>query len=339
MAFSRDNNYLKSYRDLMMNSMKYVKIIIVSCIIFSCTSKNRIEKEIENIPVDITVERFDQLFAEITPQNLPDLKKEYPFLFSEQYADSVWINRVKDTIQLEVNSEIKKIFPDFSKEEEMLYDLFQHIKYYFPEIKEPRIITITSDVDYRNKVVVSKGILIISLDTYLGEDHHFYESIQNYLKKGFKREYILPDVAGAYAKNRVGPIRDRTFLGNLIAFGKELYIKDLLLPDFDKAKKIGYTQEEYAWAEENEEEIWRYFVDRQLLYSTDSNLMPRFLYPGPFSKFYLEEIDKEAPDRIGQYIGWQIVSSYMKNNDVSLQQMLMADAETIFNKSKYKPAR
>ena len=63
------------------------------------------------------------------------------------------------------------------------------------------------------------------------------------------------------------------------------------------------------------------------------------MYPAPFSKFYLEEIDKEAPDRIGQFIGWRIVSSYMENNSVSLQQMLLTDAETIFNTSKYKPKK
>ena len=339
MAFLSNGSNLEGYHKLRMNSINFLKVMVIFCLLFSCKRESGLEKEIAEVPVDIKIERFDRLFAQLTPENLPRLKEDYPFLFSEKYGDSIWLNKAKDTIQVEINEEIKKAFSDLTKEEEQLHDLFQHIKYYFPEIKSPRVLTITSDVDYRNKVVVSKGLLINSLDTYLGEDHRFYEGIQKYLRRNFKREQMIPDIASAYAKNLVGPIRDRTFLGNLIAFGKEMYVTDLFLPDFSKAQKIGYTEEQYAWAEDNEEQIWRYFVDKQLLYSTDSNLMPRFLYPGPFSKFYLEEIDKEAPDRLGQYIGWRIVTSYMKNNNVSLPQLLLADAETIFNKSKYKPAR
>jgi gliding motility-associated lipoprotein GldB len=339
MAFWNSRNYLKRYYNLGMNSIKYLKFAIVFCILFSCSSESKVDKEVAKIPVEIKIERFDRLFAEVTQKNLPSLKKEYPFLFSEKYADSVWVKRSRDTIQQEVNKEVEKTFSDFSSEKNELHSLFQRIKYHFPEIKEPRVVTITNDVDYHNKVVLSKGLLIISLDTYLGKDHHFYEGIQKYLRQHFDKQYIVPDVASMYAKNQIGPIRDRTFLGNLVSFGKELYLKNLLLPDFSDARKMGYTEEQYVWAKANEEQIWRYFIDRQLLYSTDSTLMPRFLYPGPFSKFYLEEIDKEAPDRIGQFIGWRIVASYMKNNNVSLRQLIVADAETIFNRSKYKPER
>ncbi len=339
MAFYKNTYYLKRSYNRIMKSINCLKIIIIFCLVCSCGEKSKIKSEIEKVSVEINIERFDKLFAEVTKENLPDLKESYPFLFSKKYADSVWINKTKDTIQQEINQEISKAFFDLSVEEEELYSLFQHIKFYFPEYKEPRIITITSDVDYRNKVVLSKGLLIVSLDTYLGKDHRFYEGIQKYLRQNFKRDQLVPDVASMYAKNLVGPIRDRTFLGNLISFGKELYIKNLILPDMTNARKMGYSEEQYNWVVANEEEIWRYFIDRQLLYSTESALMPRFLYPGPFSKFYLEEIDKEAPDRVGQFIGWKIVTSYMKNNNVSLRQLLVADAETIFNRSKYKPTR
>jgi hypothetical protein len=36
---------------------------------------------------------------------------------------------------------------------------------------------------------------------------------------------------------------------------------------------------------------------------------------------------------VGAYIGWQIVNSYMKNNEVSLQQLLRTNAQEIFEKS------
>ncbi len=339
MAFLRNRNYLKGYHNLLMDVYKFLKLSAFFWVFLSCADKTEVEKEISKVNVNIKVERFDTLFAEMTSESLPTLKEEYPFLFSETFADSIWIKKANDTIQQEINTEVSKTFSDFSKEEDELHTLFQHIEYYFPEIKTPRVITITNDVDYRNKIVLSKGLLIIALDTYLGKKHHFYESIQKYIRQNFERDQILPDIASMYAKNKVGPIRDRTFLGNLVSFGKELYLKDLFLPSYSAAQKLGYTQDQYDWVEANEEEIWRFFVEKQLLYSTDSDLMSRFLYPAPFSKFYLEKIDQEAPDRVGQFIGWQIVTSYMKNNNVSLRQLLLADAETIFNRSKYKPNR
>jgi uncharacterized protein YjaZ len=79
-------------------------------------------------------------------------------------------------------------------------------------------------------------------------------------------------------------------------------------------------------------------VDEKLLYDSDPKLPGRFINPAPFSKFYLE-IDNESPGQIGMWIGWQIVRSYMKNNDVSLQQLLQTDAKEIFDNSKYKPKK
>ena len=102
--------------------------------------------------------------------------------------------------------------------------------------------------------------------------------------------------------------------------------------------KIGYTKEQLDWAIDNESYIWSYFVERELLFNTNPKLLMRFINPAPFSKFNLE-LDRESPGRLGQYIGWQIVRAYMKNNDVTLVQMLDKNAEDIFNNSKFKPRK
>jgi uncharacterized protein YjaZ len=125
----------------------------------------------------------------------------------------------------------------------------------------------------------------------------------------------------------------------MIYAGKELYLKDLLLPDATDAIKMGYTPEQITWSQENEPFIWSYFIEKQLLFDTDQKLNARFISHAPFSKFYLE-IDNESPGRIGSWIGWQIVRSYMTNNEqVTLPQLLQMDAKEIFEKSKYKPKK
>lgn len=316
---------------------KFVYIFFIS-LAFSCENQSAIEKEIEKIPVEFEVVRFDQKFAEVTPEGLPALKAQYPYLFPERFHDSIWVHRINDSIQQELNTAVTSAFRDFSSEEDKLHGLFQHIKYYFPSFEAPTVITITSEVDYRNKVLLAKDYLFIALDTYLGEDHEFYLGIQQYLKKNFIRNQILPDIAAEYTEEYVPQPQSNTFLAHMLYYGKILYLKDLWLPETPENVKLGYTPEEVEWVKENEEYIWRYFIEGELLFDTNSDLQSRFLFPGPFSKFYLE-LDAESPAMVGQYIGWQIIDQYMNSNNVSLQQMLDADAETIFNKAKYKPRK
>lgn len=324
--------------------MKYKKIVflffaIVFCGFYSCDDTSKLDKQIAAIPVDIKIERFDQIFASVNAQNLSEVKAKYPFLFPGVYADSVWIAKSNDTLQQQLNVEVFKKYNDLTNFQSELESLLRRVKYYFPQVTDPRVITVTSDVDYRNKIILSKDLLIIALDNYLGADHFFYQDLQQYIRQDLIEDQILPDVAKTYAKQLIELPLNRSFLANMVYYGKELYLTDLFIPKESSSTKMGYTDAQLQWIEANEEEIWRYFVDRQLLYATDANLSSRFLYPAPFSKFYLEEIDREAPDKVGQYIGWRIVNAYMKNNNVSLQQLLKNDAETIFKKSRYKPAK
>ncbi len=313
-------------------------MLFLVLIMVACNSQSNEEKEIEKIAIDLKVTRFDKKFAEVTGDNLPQLKSEYPYLFPERFTDSMWIAKANDSIQKELNEEVEKAFPDFSTEEDGIYELFQHTKYYFPSFEIPHVITITSEVDYRNKVLLTPDYLFISLDTYLGKKHPFYIGLQEYLKKNFEKEQILPDVANEIAEVYVPQSESKTFIANMLYYGKILYLKDLLLSKVADHDKIGYTEEELKWAIANEEEVWRYFVEREVIFNTDTDLNSRFLYPAPFSKFYLE-LDAESPSRLGQFIGWQMIRQYMDKNEVSVQEMLATNAETIFNKANYKPKK
>lgn len=306
---------------------------------FSCKKESRLKNEITNIDIDVTVERFDVLFANASPNDLPELKQSFPFMFSKRYSDSLWIERMHDTLQRQLFNEVDKQFSNFNDIENEVQAFFQHLKYYFPETNVPRVITTTSYVDYRNQVIVTDTIALISLDTYLGSDHYFYDGIQKYLKQNFNQEQIVVDLANEYAKKLIFQAEKRTLLDEMVYNGKQLYFKDKLIPFKRDAQKIGYTQEQLNWAMDNESYIWRYFVERELLYSTDSKLPGRFINNAPFSKFYLEEIDNESPGGLGQYMGWQIVRAYMENNDVTIKQLLTATTEDIFNNSKFKPRK
>ena len=63
----------------------------------------------------------------------------------------------------------------------------------------------------------------------------------------------------------------------------------------------------------------------------------KFTTDGPFTTAF----SKEAPPRIGYWIGRQIIKQYVKNNPfVSLQQLMdEKDAQKILMKAKYKPSK
>ncbi|WP_136466228.1 gliding motility lipoprotein GldB [Flagellimonas onchidii] len=313
-------------------------VSLIFSMFLACKKVDKTAEAIAATQIDLSIARFDREFAAAKAETIPLLKSKYPYLFPSQFSDSVWVAKLKDTIQLELSEEVDKVFGDFEDETTDLESLFKHVAYYFPKAKPPKIITVTSDVRYNDRVILTDSLLLLGLDNYLGPEHHFYERIQRYIASGLDKKYLASDVASALAKKIVKYPSDRSFLSRMVYYGKELYLKDKLLPQKEDAQKIGYSDIQMQWAIDNEEQIWRYFIDSELLYSTDAKLDRRFLDPAPFSKFGLV-MDSDSPGRIGRYIGWQIVRAFMDKNDVTLDQMLSLPADEIFKRSKYKPRK
>ena len=85
--------------------------LIIIAIFSSCSDENILEAEINAIPVDITIDRFDLKFYNADPQEYLNLKKKYPYLFPKQFPDSIWVKRQRDSIQTLLHAEIKTVFP------------------------------------------------------------------------------------------------------------------------------------------------------------------------------------------------------------------------------------
>ena len=315
---------------------RIIFFITLTIVLISCDKKSKVEKAVEQIStVEIKVERFDKLFFETPPQDLGKLKKEFPFFFPPGNDDSIWTNKMKDPVWRELYTEVQKKYANFESVRKEFETLFKHIKYYFPNTPTPKIITVISEMDYNNKVIYADSIVLISLELYLGKEHKFYQ-FPKYLKQNFEQKQIMPDIVSNFSIQKIAPITEKNLLGQMIYFGKQLYLKDLLLPDYSDADKMGYTPEQIKWCQENESYMWRYFLENEMIYSNDQKLNNRFINLAPFSKFYLE-IDNESPGRVGAWLGWQMVRSFMKNNEVSLQDLLKMNAKDLFEKSKYKP--
>ncbi|MET2983767.1 gliding motility lipoprotein GldB [Aureibaculum conchae] len=317
---------------------KHLAILLLLIVFVNCQKKDKIEIDVSDIEVDVDIHRFDQAFYTATPDKLPELKTTYPYLFPAQNHDSIWIQKINDKDEQELYAETQKVFSNFSDQKERLEGLFKHIKYYYPEFKSPKIITLLSNVDYESRVVYADSLLFVSLDVYLGKDSKIYESFPNYIKQNFTKDHLIVDVANAITDVQLLFSSDRTFVSRMVQQGKKMYLLDAYLPSLGDAEKMGYTQEQIDWAEFNDEEVWKFFIQNKLLFSTEQELSRRFIDNAPFSKFY-QANDNETPGSIGVWFGWQIVRAYMQNTDTSLQDMLKTKNEEIFKKSKYKPEK
>lgn len=321
---------------------KYLVLPLAALLLFSCKGENKVEEKIAEVQVEkVTIERFDKEFYETKPDGLPELKSKYPFLFPPETPDNVWLEKQTEPFSKQLYTEVQKKFPNLDTLQTGVEDLYRHIKYYYPDTPKPRVVTLVYDA-LDMKSVYQGNLILIPLTIYLGKDNALYKgAMDDYRLPEHEPSQILPDIVSAFSqqKGKMSNMTDNTLLSLMIGYGKQLYMKDMLIPEVADHSKIGYTKQQLAWAKENEAEIWRYFVDKKLFFDNDAKLPARFINPAPFSKFYLG-FDNESPGRLGQWLGWQVVRSYMEHNkNVTLPELMQLDAKTIFDNSKYKPAK
>lgn len=311
--------------------------LLLALFLFSCDKEKSINPEIEALNIEVDIIRFDSIFANSKERDLEKLKINYPFMFQNSIPDSLWVWKLNDSLQNVVEKEVLSKFASFDNHEADILLFFKHLKYYFPQENLPKVVTLAEYVDYNSKALLNKDLLFISLDNYLGKEHEFYLGFRDYISRLQEPNQILPDIAEAYANKLIMYPTSRNFLSQLIYHGKKLYLKEKLLPLVESEHLIGYSKDQLEWARREEIMIWQFFIQRELLYSSDADLRRRFLEKGPFTKFYLA-IDNETPPRLGQFIGWQIVKAYAeKHPNKSLEDIIKLDYQDIFDNSKYKP--
>jgi len=327
---------------------------LCTVLFFSCTKSNK--PDVSHINLTIKIERFDKdlYIGKGKDIVLTDslLHKKYgafyeDFIFKMVGNDSYTSQQVlkglyEDNAYFDLNREVDSVFPNLKKPEAELTEAFKYIKYYYPNSTLPRFIGFLSGFSYQTPI--GDNYAGIGLDMFLGKDSKFYgalvQSIPLYVSRRFTPEYIAPRVSEYYVRENLFKERDedRSLLAKMVYNGKILYFMDQVLPDnMPDSVKIGYTDQQLAWCNDFESEIWAFYLENNLLYETDYSKIQVYLSEGPFTPG-LGENNTSAP-KLGVWTGWQIVRKYMKENpDVTLQQLMAdTDSQKILTKSKYKP--
>lgn len=319
-------------------------IYTLSCLILliSCGKKNKWEVELKEKSTPLEITDLSQKFFD-TKIPLAQLQQQYPFFFDNN-GDEIWEAQRVDPYETSIYDSIQKIYKN-QPYKESLEELFAYYKHHFPNAQIPKVYVYSSGMQNIYTPVLygaKENMLFIALDGFLGTKNNLYlqEKVFPYLAQNMNPENLPTAVVQAIG-NEIVPFdpRKQAFIDLMILEGKKLVLADALLPKTEDYLKIGYSKEKYDWSQNNEGNIWNYFVEQNLIFSTDKSIRERFLTVAPFSKF-LNEIETDSPGRIGAWIGWQICKAYLdKNSEVTLQEFLMKDTEEIFKESKYKPSK
>jgi hypothetical protein len=247
----------------------------------------------------------------------------------------LWLEKRSDSLQQLLFDATKSISKSHLKSR--ITRVLQYAHYYFPDEKLPQTaISLLTDVDYLLRAVDADSMLLLSIDTYLGVDHPLYEGIPVYIKNKLTLHHLESEIIDALAPRFIPAPRGRTFLDHMVQDGKRLLLHDYLAPGLENYQHIQYTATQWEWASTHEAEVWRYFIDSELLFSTDESLAFRFLLSSPYSKFY-SYLDVDSPGRIGQWIGYQMLKKYQKRTGATLKEILAASPQEILKKSRYNP--
>ncbi|HOR38539.1 MAG TPA: hypothetical protein PLZ41_01130 [Paludibacteraceae bacterium] len=336
----------------MTKKIKFFILFFLIIFLFSCQNHNRFRINTKKNEVEVRIRRFDKDLINVDTTNLKaeirKIYKDYPVFFP------VFINEIlnvapSDTDSVakligdflcnaafqKVNKEVLKTFADVHDIEKQLSIAFTYMHHYFPEIRLPEIYFFVSG--FNRSIIIYPSLIAVGADLYLGADYPLYKSFTyEYLTFNMRPESIAPDVVSTLLFSYF-PMESENnrLLDNMLYNGKILFLLSVFMPDVEPSVLMGYTREQWQWCKRFEKEIWAKIIEDKALFSSDMRLINSYLDEAPFTA----PVSQDSPGRVGTWIGWQIVNSYMKkNNNVSLRQLANENNyQLLLQKSDYRP--
>lgn len=329
--------------------IRFNLLIVLLCFLLFCCkeSGDDIQRpDISDIKVDVDIIRLERKLFSLSSagevkaflaENKPLAQN---FLNADQYPhDSILANNLlaltKNQSLDTVYQESQQIFGNMEDIRKDFETAFKYIKYYYPDFKVPTIYTMVTG--FRNDLFISEDMIVIGLDFFSGPQAKYRPvEVPNYIQRRYTPQHLVPTTILLLSQRfNESDLENKTLLADMIYYGKSYFFTDFVLPNTPDSLLIGYTQEEMAGVEANERLIWTHFLKNELLYETNHVVKKKYLDERPTTF----EIGNKAPGRIGTWLGWQIVESYMRQEeDVRLPELMAVEnAQIILEKAKYRP--
>lgn len=323
------------------------------CFLNAC-DKNPYHKKVSDISVDFSIQTFhndiQKLADDYTPDNVVALKQKYGDFYNsyvmdihqrfcpDSPIDSTIPKFIKDKwIQELYHLSDSAFTANQMNYEKKITNALQYYKYYFPDNEIPQFYTFITGVNY--SMAIDSNIIAIGIDKFLGANCYFYNSMmmESYVRRNMTPEKLPIDVMRAMAESDFPEMFEEDYLlAKMLQCGRYQYFVKCMLPDEPDSLLWGYSQQQLDFCQNSEGEFWKYLISTEnLLFSNDYMIQKRFIDDGPFTVVF----SKESPARIGQWIGFKIIESYMRNNPSTTLKDLFAikSSKEIMRKAKYNP--
>ncbi len=331
-----------------------VFLALIATVAASC-KKNHYRVNISTIKAEIEIKRLEEDLFSLDPDDIvksvPELKNKYQdFLRLFSYVinagdinDSSFgdflVRFCTDKLNNEVYLSVMKLYPDISRIEGDLEEAFRHYIHYFPDRKVPEVYTCITG--FNNSIIIGDSVLGIGLDRYLGAGSEYYRRLEiyKYQAERMTPENIVPDCIYGWGTSEwdfaVLRYQSQNVLSEMIHEGKLKYFEKCMLPDITDELFFGFTPDQFKFCRNNENQMWQYLIEKDLLFSTDQLTIRKLTGEAPFTSYFTNE----SPGRAAVWLGFRIVESYMmKNPDISLNDLMKnVDIQLILEKAKYKP--
>ncbi len=327
--------------------------ILFFLLLFSgaCQQKGRFHISTFENPVELKINRFDLDFIYLDTteiiQSLIKLEQQYPDFYTTYITDALMMNLedtaenaglildfLKDTAFMKVHQKVEDTFRETKDIEKQLAVAYNYLRHYFQEMQLPDIYFFVSG--FNHQFIMNQEVLGIGTDMYLGADYPVYRGVSyDYLIKNMRREMLVSESLNALLHNKFTFNHDINLLHVMLYEGKISYLLSIILPEAGPEIIMGYSTEELSWCKKQEKRIWTNIIENKHLFSTDYQLINQYINLAPFTS----PVSQESPGRLGVWMGWQIVKSYMQNNkDVTLEDLMNdINYQSILEKSLYRP--
>ncbi|MBI2258540.1 MAG: hypothetical protein HYU67_06530 [Flavobacteriia bacterium] len=312
--------------------MKWINIFLISLsiIVNSCT-KNPLDVVPQNKKLPISFIRLDSIIRNSNKEEIKkflfkiQIKHQEIIQYQLQYClgigsiiDSSTLNGIelfkKDPYISRLENVIQKNFSSLNEIQKKVKNGFLYLNYHFPESSLPQSIFFINSF-FSSNVYVGEKDIAIGLERYLGPNEQVIKELpskefHSWIKNRMLRIYLERDVLSAWILTHLVKEDNEHFASQMIRWGKIHYFTEASFPAMEKELILRYTKEQFVWCEKNEKEIWKHLVKYNLLFSKNVRDISNFMNDAPFTS----GLDKNSPDRVGQYLGWKIIHSFMKQH-------------------------
>ena len=325
--------------------MRIVSLLLFLTFASACSG----EKADRELNPELVIVRFDKDLYSFLIQN-PDknlLVENKAFL--NEYGEKVIYIGSTDSIgffqdlknffseptlmQLCADQQVK--FQDISELNKELSSGMEILLENFPMLKQPKIYMHVSGLN--QNVIVTDEILSISADKYLGADYFLYQDhFFDYQRQLMSPDRVVPDYLLGFMMANLPFIGNADRLLDRILYeGKLRYILSQIIPNRKDWEYVAYNKEQYNWCLTNQARIWKSILEKQHLFQSDYLITSQYVNDAP----YTVALPMESPGRVGIWIGYRIIDSYMKNHPkTSLQELMnITDYQRLLKESKYQP--